>query len=162
MPCLGFLSTSGGCLVTPLHRELSWDTAIPWPMMLLALECPTPSLHTISCLLAKSCLTGLWEISREMMEAAAQSLGLPHPCRRDEGKWWWRVGPTGWWQPRLVRWALSRSRSPAVSEGSEGVEINSSHGIKVSVAMVMPKNSPSPRLSGLWSNKNFFHSRASG
>lgn len=53
VPCPGLPKHFSGCLVTPLHRELSRDTAIPWPMMLLALECPTPSLHTISCLLAK-------------------------------------------------------------------------------------------------------------
>lgn len=47
---------------------------------------------------------------------------MPHPCRRDEGKWVVEGGANIWMvaaDPR-VRWALSRSRSPTVSEGSEG------------------------------------------
>lgn len=55
------------------------------------------------------------------MEAAHRAW-MPHPCRRDEGKWVAEGGTNIWMvaaDPR-VRWALSRSRSPAVSEGSEG------------------------------------------
>ena len=168
-PALGFLSTSVAvwsppCTVScpgtlPCNGQwLSWPWGVLHPLFTPFLACQQ-----------NSCLVSFWEISREMM-GAVRGAWMPHPCRqwrvlhpcRDEGKWVVEGGANIWMvavDPRDGLWA--DPEVPLYQRAQRGWEISSSCGMKVSVAMVMPKRSPPPRLSGLWNNKNFLHSRAS-